>query len=287
MPLKIERYTIAAGAETPFSAYHMTDNHLCLADSRDDDRKNSLAERRERSFAGGSGSSTEERTRELFEAVKEKNALLLHTGDLIDFVSEKNLEFARSRFDGVDAVMCAGNHEFSLYVGEAWEDEAYKAQSLDRVAAVMPEGMIFGTKEVNGVRFITLFNGYYYILPELLAKTEAALSDGVPCVLLVHTPLYSEDTYEKVMRGKPEDEPPYLCGCPDGLLEKLSEHRFKQQRADKTTLDFIRLCNSSKNLKAVLTGHIHASLVSKLDGGVPQIAPDAAYNGVMNEYYFV
>lgn len=285
--MKINRYTLDVGAAVPFRAYHMSDNHICLADGRDDECKNELAKRRESSFAGRGGRSTTETAAELIGKARTENTLLLHTGDLIDFVSRANLEYAAGCFDGCDTLMCAGNHEFSLYVGEAWEDEAYKAQSLADVKAALPEGIRFGTREINGVRFITLDNSYYYILPELYKKTEAALADGRPCVLLVHTPLYSKDTYGKVMRGKSADEPPYLCGCPEELLAGLSEHRRRQQHADETTLRFIRLCSESENLKAVLTGHIHEPCFSHLDGGIPQIAADGAYNGVMNEYLFI
>lgn len=285
--MKTIRYTLDVGARTPFRAYHMSDNHICLADGRDDERKKELAERREASFAARGKKSTTETTGELLDKVRKESALLLHTGDLIDFVSRANLDHAKRCFEGIDVLMCAGNHEFSLYVGEAWEDEAYKAQSLADVTAALPDGILFGTREINGVRFITLDNSYYYILPELYEKTEAALADGKPCVLLVHTPLYSKDTYGKVMRGKSADEPPYLCGCPEELLAGLSEHRRRQQHADETTLRFIRLCSESENLKAVLTGHIHEPCFSHLDGGIPQIAADGAYNGVMNEYLFI
>ena len=284
--MKIEKYTLQAGLSKPFRVFHLSDNHLCLADGRDDERKTALAERREKSFSERGGKSTAETTLELLSKVRKENVPLLHTGDLIDFVSYKNLDFAAECFNGIDTVMCAGNHEFSLYVGEAWEDEAYKEQSLEKVKAAMPEGIIFGVRELNGVRFITLDNSYYYILPELYEKTKAALDCDIPCVLLVHTPLYSADTYEKVMAGKPEDEPPYLCGCPEKLLKNLSEHRFKQQCPDKTTLDFVKLCNSSPTLKAVITGHVHMPVFARLDSGIPQIAADGAYNGVMNEYIF-
>lgn len=284
--MNLSEYVFTVGAAKPFTAFHMSDNHICLADGRDDERKITLAERRERSFSAKGGMGTVKTAETLMAKVKEENALLLHTGDLIDFVSYKNLDFAERYFDGVNAVMCAGNHEFSLYVGEAWEDEVYKAQSLDKVKKALPDGIIFGVKEVNGVRFITLDNSYYYILPELYEKTKAALAADLPCVLLVHTPLYSEDTYRKVMQNEPDDAPPYLCGCPDRLLRHLSEHRYKQQRADETTLAFLRLCNSAKSLKAVLTGHIHKPCFSYLDSGIPQIAASGAYEGTMNRYIF-
>lgn len=285
--MDITEYTVEIGAQKPFFAYHMSDNHICLADERDGKRKTELAADRENCFCGNREKSTSTAAGELFDFIKKENALLIHTGDLIDFVSCSNLEYAKKLFDGADCIACAGNHEFSLYVGEAWEDEEYKAQSLDKVCESFPAGIIFGVREVNGVQFITLDNSYYYILPELYEKTEAALANGKPSVLIVHTPLYSAETYEKIMKGKPSDEPPYLCGCPETLLKNLNEHRFRQQCPDDITYRFIELCNGSKNLKAVLTGHIHRPLFSHLESGAVQIAADGAYGGTVNRIRFI
>ena len=285
--MKIIKYTIEVNTKTPFKCCHTGDNHICLCDERDDKRKKELSERREKSFAERGKKGTVETLEEMLGIVRNENALLLHTGDLIDFVSQANLDYAKKCLDGIETVMAAGNHEFSLYVGEAKEDEAYKSRSLEAVKNAMPQGIIFGTKDYNGVRFISLDNSYYYILPKLFEKTKEALNCSLPCVLLVHTPLYSKETYEKVMNGKPEDEPPYLCGCPDYLLKKIPEDRFIQQKTDETTDAFIKLCNESKNLKAVLTGHIHEPCFSHLDSGTVQIAVNAGYFGEMNEYEFV
>lgn len=284
--MKLEKFTLNVGADKPFCAYHMSDNHVCLADGRDNERKNELARNRERDFCGAREKTTPQTAEELFSVIKKENALLIHTGDLIDFVSHKNLEFAKTCFIGVDCIACAGNHEFSLYVGEAWEDEAYKAQSVEAVKAHYPDGILFGVREINGVRFITLDNSYYYILPEIYKKTEEALACGKPSVLVVHTPFYSADTYKKVTAGK-ADDPPYLCGCPEALLKNLSEHRYKQQFADETTLRFIELINSAPNLKAVLAGHLHEPLVSQLDSGIPQLAACGAFRDVMNYIEFI
>ena len=285
--MKLEKFTLNVGAEKSFCAYHMSDNHICLADGRDDERKNELAKSRENSFCGSREKSTAQTAEELFSVIKKENALLIHTGDLIDFVSHKNLEFAKELFSGTDCIACAGNHEFSLYVGEAWEDEAYKALSADAVKANYPDGILFSVREINGVQFITLDNSYYYILPEIFKKTEAALACGKPSVIVVHTPFYSADTHKKIMQGKNEDEPPYLCGCPEALLQALSEHRYKQQRADETTLRFIELINTAPNLKAVIAGHLHEPLNSRLDSGIPQIAACGAFRDVMNYIEFI
>ena len=48
----------------------------------------------------------------------------------VDVVEQLAIDRAKEFCETVDVFMAAGNHEFSLYVGEAWEDEAYRNQSL-------------------------------------------------------------------------------------------------------------------------------------------------------------
>ena len=285
--MNITEYTLNIGAEKPFSVFHMSDNHICLADERDGERKTELCRNRINAFNGGRPERQDGIHSAMFEYVRRSGLPLVHTGDLIDFVSKKNLEYAEKCFEGIESVVCAGNHEFSLYVGEAWEDESYKAQSLADVEKVFPDGIEFGVKYVENVKFITIDDGYYYILPKHLEAFKAEISDGKPFVLCLHNPLYSEDLYKKVMNGKPLTEPPYLTGCPGHLLKELSDHRFRQQRADETTLEFLRLCNECGNLKAVLTGHLHEGHASRLDSGVPQLVAAGAFGDIMYKINFI
>ena len=58
------------------------------------------------------------------DTAKEYGVPIIHTGDLIDFVSLANLERAERFISENDCFTVAGNHEFSLYVGEAKENAA-------------------------------------------------------------------------------------------------------------------------------------------------------------------
>ena len=285
--MKIRKIELTIGADEPFRALHSSDGHLCLADERDGERKVKLAQSRGNSFTGGHPERLCELAEEVFAAARERNELLLYTGDFCDFVSKANLEYAKKLFSSVDAFVCAGNHEFSQYVGEAWEDEAYKAQSFGEVCAAFPNNDIwYAERMINGVRFVAIDNNYYYVLPEQLERFRAACSDGTPVVLLVHNPLYSRDTYEKVMRGKKPDDPPYLFGCPDELLTSLNDHRRRQQTPDGVTKEFLAFCESTPNLRAVLAGHLHAFAETKLDSGIPQIIAGGGYCDECIEYDF-
>lgn len=287
MNIVINHYTIPVGAKKEFSVYHMSDNHICLADERDNERKNLLAKERANAFTNGHPELLEEMLICMLEEVRRQKLPLIHTGDLIDFTSCANFDYARQCIEGLDVIMAVGNHEFSQYVGEAFEDEAYKEQSIKDVLASLPDGCMFGSRVIEGVKFITLDNCYYYITPPQLEYFREVLSDGLPVVLVMHTPLYSSDLYRQIVAAKGVEEPPYLCGCPQQYLRHLSEARYRQQAPDETTLQFLGLCKSAPNLKAVLAGHLHATYVSSLDSGIPQYVVEGGFNGVMNKYIFV
>lgn len=285
--MNIQHITVNVGAASPFRVFHMSDNHLCFADERDNERKRNLALNRGRDFTGGHPEILLERMKEGIDYAAKEGITLVYTGDAIDFVSVKNLEMAGELLSGTDTFMAAGNHEYSQYVGEAWEDEAYKSQSFEAVINAMPGNAWFQTRVINGVKFIAVDNNYYYVTEELINRFSGALSDGMPAVLAVHNPLYSPDTYEKVMAGRPKSVPPYLFGCPEELLRELDSHRYRQQKPDEMTLRFLNLCENAPNLKAVLAGHLHQFCLSYLSSGIPQITAGAGYDGDAVEYSFV
>ena len=283
--MKIIPVSLSVGAEEPFTLAHISDSHLCFADLRDGERKVKLAEARGNEFTGGHPERIAEYTEAQFDYVRGKGETLIYTGDFCDFVSAANLEYAKKLFSGVDAFVCAGNHEYSLYVGEAWEDEAYKAASFDAVNAAFPSNDIwYSERMIHGVRFVAVDNNYYYVLPLQLERFKRACSDGVPVVLCVHNPLYSENTYEVVMKGKRPEDPPYLCGCPDEKLVTLSDHRRRQQTTDAVTREFVDFCESAPNLKAILAGHLHRFAETRLDSGVPQIVCPGGFSDEIIEY---
>ena len=151
---------IAVGAAQPFCALHASDTHLTLADERDDVRKQALAAGRLPCFP-----AAEACLDALTAQALEEDVPVLYTGDLSDFVSAANLDRMRRFTDTVDCFMAAGNHEFSLYVGEAWEDAAYRAQSLDRVQTAFKNDIRFASRVIHGVNFVALDNSYYLIEP--------------------------------------------------------------------------------------------------------------------------
>ena len=88
-----------------------------------------------------------------------ENKTIIYTGDLIDFVSELNIEKAKEFTDSVDIFMSAGNHEFSLYLGEEKEDAAYRNRSLPKVQTAFKNNLRYSSREINGVLFVFILFG--------------------------------------------------------------------------------------------------------------------------------
>jgi hypothetical protein len=159
---------IEIGLPAPIRVLHASDTHLTHADARDGRRKVELAESRLRGFP-----DADQRLDELGRLSHELGVPVMHTGDLIDFVSLANLEAAKAFADSHDIFMATGNHEFSLYVGEAWEDADYRNQSLAAVQACYKNDIRMSARVIrNGdaaINFVALDNGYYYFEPRQLA----------------------------------------------------------------------------------------------------------------------
>lgn len=281
--LKIKTIEIEAGAEKEFSVLHISDSHLALADERNDERKMKLSAKRTKIF--GNSQSAIEAQRNF---AKENNLIIIHTGDLIDFVSEANIECAARIFSDGEWIVCAGNHEYSLYVGEAREDAAYRAQSYDKLQRVYPNDLTFYSRIVNGVNFVTLDNGYYKFSKEQFAKMKAEVKRGLPIVMVCHNPLYTPELCDYSLK-KSKGKAAYLVGVPRKITDTYAHkpqpkgeewrNRTVQQRTDKTTMRFVKWLKKQEELKAILCGHCHYNYKTQFSPTAVQYITGAGYKG--------
>ena len=244
---------LTLGAEKPFRLLHISDTHLCLADERDNERKNTLAEGRKKVFGDG-----EDALAWSVEKSKELDALLVHTGDLLDFVSEANIDAAKKFTDENDCFFAAGNHEFSLYVGEAWEDKAYRDQSLDKVQAAFKNDIRFCSRVVNGINLIAIDNSYYRFEQEQLDALKAEVQRGLPILLFMHNPMHTDEFYS-YRRNVEGVKIAYLTGTPAEQMSDYDDHRFRQQCPDEITAEATEYIENEPMIRALFTGHLHES----------------------------
>ena len=285
-PLDLRRIRIAVGAERPFKAVHVSDTHIVRVDATEKDpRKVQLAAKRYPHMAYG-----EHYLAEAVLAARRDNALLLHTGDMIDFVSNANLNLVERYFGSDDWFVSSGNHEFSKYVGEAREDAAYKADSFERVSAHYPNDLTFASRIVNGVNFVAVDDVYYNLTESQLVCMEKEVAKGLPIVLLCHVPFYTPRHHDFELKSN-KGLCSYQTGVPDEQIAKwrapsrpLSRaedwrDRRIQQRADAPTKEFVNYIKAQPLLKAILCGHCHRFFEERFSPTAVQYVCGATYRG--------
>ncbi len=283
--LDITKTTILIGLEKPFRALHMSDNHVALADERETMRKRELAKNRTEAFSRN-GNTALSFLEEMVAYAKKEGMPILHTGDLYDFVSYKNLEFARDILRDVDHIYAVGNHEYSLYLGEATEDLHYKMQSYPLVQKYFRNNLFFDSRIINGVNFIALDDGYYNFYPEQLEKLKKEAEKGLPMVLMMHNPLYTPEFFELKMAAKPVRGCAFLTGVPEELMRNYSEYRYTQQKATQTTFEMMDYIAHQPLIRAILCGHLHANYDVPMASGITQYVSGYGPKGIVREITF-
>ncbi|MCQ2120185.1 MAG: metallophosphoesterase [Bacteroidales bacterium] len=282
--LKIKEITIDAGARKPFRVLHVSDSHLSCADARDDARKITLAASRSAGWP-----DAQRNWLEATRFARDNNLLLVHTGDLSDFVSEANLDIAAKSFLITDSFCSCGNHEFSRYVGEAKEDLAYKMENFDKVQAAFPNGLKVSSRIVNGVNLVAMDDVYYNVTEEEHDLVRKEFEKGLPVILLCHVPFYTPDLCAYSLE-RMKGYCAYVTGAPleitstfqndPSLPEDLQwKNRAVQQKADRETLAFISWLKGQTLLKGILCGHLHYYYEGPFSPAANQYVCGAGYNG--------
>ena len=277
--MKLIKSTVTIGLEKPVKLLHVTDSHIALADERDDERKHALAKRL-------GDPDKEKYLKEHIAYAEEHCDLLVHTGDLMDFVSHANVDFARETVKNEKIFFIAGNHDYSQYVGEAWEDDAYRMNSYMQMGYGLGVPMFFNSRVVGGVNIVGVDNSYYRFADWQLWRLQREVEKGLPVILAFHDPLFEQSLYDHHMRQNPH-EPTYLVGCDEEHLLPYNEFRAVQQRPDEPTLRFIDYVKSEPTIKAILTGHLHFNFESNVTATLPQFVTGGAYEGVAREVTIV
>jgi predicted phosphodiesterase len=279
--MQLIKSTVKIGLEKPLRLLHVTDSHVALADERDDERKHELAKRL----------GDPDKEKYLYEHIayaEEHCDLLVHTGDLTDFVSHANTDFAREILKNEKIFYIAGNHEYSQYVGEAWEDNAYRMNSymeIDRMGGFgVP--MLWNTKTVGGVNIVGIDNSYYLFEDWHLERLKKEVEKGLPVILAFHDPLFEQSLYD-YHRQRVPNECTYLVGCDEEHLLPYSEFRAVQQRPDAPTLRMIEYIKSEPSIRAILSGHLHMNYESELREGLPQFVTGGGFCGCAREITLV
>ncbi len=289
-PLDVKRVSVKVGASRPFKVMHVSDTHIVRAERSDGDAKIRLAAARYPQMGYG-----EHYLSEAVAQARTDGALLVHTGDMIDFVSKANLDFAERVFGTDDWFVAAGNHEYSRFVGEAREDAEYKAGSYAIVSEHYPNDLVFASRVVNGVNFVAADDVYYNFTQEQLRLMKMEVEKGLPIVFLCHVPLHVPKHYAHQMK-KSGGVCAYETGVPDDLVKTWKggaidpsswRDRRVQQRMDAATAEFVAYLKSQPLVKALLCGHCHEFWEERFSPSANMYVADATYRGGCTEIEFV
>ena len=259
------------GAEKPFKFIHISDNHVTFADEREELKKQELAENRSQYFMK-SAIPVLEAARDYANA---NNTFVAHTGDLIDFISEKNYEYLTEYASSCDLFLAAGNHEFANYLGEH-EDNEYKNRSAARVNACLKNDIFFDSKVVNGVNLIAVDNSYHQFEAWQLERLKEEVKKGMPILMFMHTPLYDEKFYN-VMINNLHNKCAFLMNVPDELVDLYPEELHYHHRATEVTKAAYKYILEEPLIKAVFAGHIHFAIDSRTNETTLQYVVGGGY----------
>lgn len=242
---------IHIGLEKPFSILHISDTHFTAAYPHEDEKKQKLKEIRTKTFGG----RQEEALRDSLDWAKKNVDYVLHTGDLIDWQSEANFDLVK-KYYGSAMFGSLGNHEYSRYMWleKSENTNAYKAQTANLLKEAYPFDIHFHSQIVNGVNFITLDSVYGYVDPDQVDRFKAEVKKGLPIVLCMHVPFYTDEIWRADMKfWRPNKK--FIGGhIPDPKGDYL------MQKTDPTTRDFIAYLKTEPLLKGILAGHLHITV---------------------------
>lgn len=269
--LKILKNTLHIGIEKPIRFLHITDTHITRG----------FQHERGGCFNDDFENCAEEYFLMALSYAQENDLLILHTGDVIDYLSPENFDFVESTLGKTDYLYAAGNHDFCHCVGAAKEDHAYKWEMIRKIAPHIKSNLYFNSRIVGGVNMVTLDNSYYLITDGQIDLLKAEAAKGYPILLGVHVPFYVDD-FGTIAAQR--DEPTYAIATPEEVMARYSEDRQLQQTPDKATLRALDYIKSEPLIRAVIAGHKHLNHEGMLTAALPQFVTDGSFAGYVREF---
>lgn len=249
--LNVTMVRIEVGATTPFSVLHISDTHLTDAYSDEDQWKQRLKARSTAHFGG----FQEAALRESVAWAKANCDYLLHTGDVMDWHSRKNLDLVK-KYLGNECFGAIGNHEYTLYHYLEKEAGVRKSEQEIRklLAGYYPFTIEFDSRVINGVNFVSLDDALGKVTAGQVKRFRAEVAKGLPIVLLKHVPFYTDFIWTAAQKYWNSGTRYHSIVIPQRKHEALI------QVNDPLTRDFIAYLKTVKELRAVLAGHEHITI---------------------------
>lgn len=242
--------TVNIGLEKPFSVLHLSDSHLTSTYEDENEWRKGQSLSRTRTFGG----LQEDALVCALDWAKKHVDYIVHTGDLIDYQSEANFELVKKYF-GDKMFGSLGNHEF---IHKKWDNshanEGYKDETRKRLEEVYPFDLELYSQVVNGVNFVTLDDVFGYVTKKQVKRFKKEVKKGLPIVLCMHVPFFTENIWRATHRFWYTDGPMTDSALP------ARRGDFLTQKEDPTTREFIEYLKKEPLLKCILAGHEHITV---------------------------
>jgi len=280
--LKVEPLEIPLGVGMAFKAFHFSDTHLNFFDATD--------------FAAAIPAKKEHfhkrwcrfpQALESFYASLEyaqaRNLPLLHTGDLLDFVTEGNLRVLRRNTKGLDWHYALGNHEYQNRAPEQYTSD--EAGMRARLQDYFRNDLTVASRVIGGANFVAFDNARHQVREETIARVKAEFAKGLPVVLMCHIP----PTYTLKFRQNSIKSHRIIAvgmGADPATFKERPLPRNPADSHDEKTRAFYAWLRERKELKAILCGHTHYAEIDDFSETAKMYVAGGNYEGRAYEITF-
>jgi hypothetical protein len=180
---------------------------------------------------------------------------LIHTGDLMDFLTPEAMEISRRYARETGMLMVAGNHEQCYCPGDRFHEDDYveelkvRETTLDHLQTCFDNDIRFFCKEINGVCLVGLDDGDYQITKAQMEAFLKVAEQGKPIILFVHIPFYAPDLCDYCGDC--------MVGTPAERMGGYNPWQIYEQTANPTTREAFEAITRCPHLKAIVGGHMH------------------------------
>ena len=242
---------INAGAEKPFSVLHISDTHLTFANPDEPESVQHYRRLRTELF----GERQYEALKDSIRWAKINADYLIHTGDLMDFVSDGNLIAVQEAFGpGAGNIFGSiGNHEYWTPV----EPRPSNAECFSRCS-----------QTINGVNFVSIDDALDDVSQDQVEAFAKEVKKGLPIVLLMHVPFPTPRIVEATRKYWKWNS-------------KFRNETPKPIAFGKRGQEFIKYLKSEPLLKGILSGHEHITVEERFSPTAVQylVAGNFAFAG--------
>lgn len=260
--MNILHNTIKIGLKNSIGFLHITDTHFPQY-VPEDEKITTTRKKMENGFA------------EMVKYSEENDLIIIHTGDLMTFCNDENLNIVDKYLSSKDYFIAIGNHDF-CHEGGNGDDPKNVQRNLKHMAPHFSQNLYFDSKILNGeLNVVTLNNAFFQISARQVELLKEEVAKGIPILLCMHIPLFSPAHAQARMQL---GNCAHLLGPSEEVLALYAE-RYQFHRADETTKLAIDYIKNEPTIKAIVAGHTHMNYEETLEGGTMQFVTARSCDG--------